>query len=303
MGTRPDQAVPATQNIDKLTPEQEARMPIVRDEWIAHGLSTEPANREQAELGVDMAYRAAGLEPPPQKIWCDSPYAGCEMVARLLHPRATGKRLQRYARDQISTAIWAQYDADWMAFYDFFNFLECTKPLQGLQLVAKSAGWWWAFDQFVVLTERPRIIKRDNQGRLHSLEGPALQYPDGDAIYAVQGTRVPAEWIEERETLDPSIALTWENVDQRTAAAQIIGWDRVLEQFPVRVIHEDPDPLIGSLIEVDLPDAPGSRFLRAQCGTGRPICIAVTDDASTAREAGASSYDMSEDEYEPEIRT
>ena len=55
-------------------------------------------------------------------------------------------------------------------------------------------------------------------------------------------------------SLDPAIALTWENVEQRRCAAEIIGWDRVLNELPIRPIDTDPDPQVGALIEVDLPD-------------------------------------------------
>jgi len=65
-----------TQKIVKLTPEQAALLPQVAAEWIATGLSTDPADRPAAEAGVREAYCAAGLEPPPFLIWVDSPYAG-----------------------------------------------------------------------------------------------------------------------------------------------------------------------------------------------------------------------------------
>ena len=40
------------------------RLMVFRDEWLAVGLCTEPADRERAEAGVAAVYRAAGLEPP-----------------------------------------------------------------------------------------------------------------------------------------------------------------------------------------------------------------------------------------------
>jgi hypothetical protein len=48
----------------------------VRDEWIAHSLSTEAADREAAEAGVRAAYRKAELEPPRTILWLGSPFAG-----------------------------------------------------------------------------------------------------------------------------------------------------------------------------------------------------------------------------------
>jgi len=62
--------------ITQLTPDQRATLPAIRDEWIAHGLSTAPADRAAAEQGIRDAYRAGGLEPPRFIIWVGSPYAG-----------------------------------------------------------------------------------------------------------------------------------------------------------------------------------------------------------------------------------
>ncbi len=59
--------------IERLTPEQEAQIPIYRDKWIAIGLSTEPAERDRAESAINMAYEAAGLECPKKIVWCGSP--------------------------------------------------------------------------------------------------------------------------------------------------------------------------------------------------------------------------------------
>jgi hypothetical protein len=48
----------------------------VRDEWVAHALSTEPADRAAAEAGVRAAYRKIECEPPRTIVWLGSPFAG-----------------------------------------------------------------------------------------------------------------------------------------------------------------------------------------------------------------------------------
>ena len=63
--------------ITELTAEQKATLEKARDEWLAVGLSTEPADRAAAEEGVRLAYQRAGLTPPRMVVWLDSPRAGC----------------------------------------------------------------------------------------------------------------------------------------------------------------------------------------------------------------------------------
>jgi len=110
--------------LETLTPEQTAILPTKRDEWISRGLSTEPANRAEAERGVELAYRAAGLEPPRFMIWVDSPYAGA--FAQALAPgiiAAVGDQVgaqvgdqvwdqvRAQVRDQVRDQVWAQVRA------------------------------------------------------------------------------------------------------------------------------------------------------------------------------------------------
>jgi hypothetical protein len=54
------------------------------------------------------------------------------------------------------------------------------------------------------------------------------------------------------------------------------------------------DPEIGELLEIDLPDSPGSRFLKVRCGTGRTCYLPTSREAKTALQANAMSYDVDE---------
>ncbi|MEH1887404.1 DUF6745 domain-containing protein [Nostoc sp.] len=60
--------------IEKLTPEQEALIPVYREKWRAIALSTERIDREKAANVVKAAYVGIGCEEP-EIIFCDSPNA------------------------------------------------------------------------------------------------------------------------------------------------------------------------------------------------------------------------------------
>jgi hypothetical protein len=148
--------------------------------------------------------------------------------------------------------------------------------LDGLRLVARSCGWWWPFAGAVVLTERPSINKIDELGLLHCEDGPAIQYRDGFSVYSWRGTRIPAEWITDKASLTAKTALTWANGEQRRAAVQIVGWDRIIEKTGGKVMDADGDPQIGTLLQVNLPDLDEPElFLRVRCGTGRNFSFCV----------------------------
>ncbi|MEH2046446.1 DUF6745 domain-containing protein [Nostoc sp.] len=60
--------------IEKLTPEQEALIPVYREKWRAIALSTERIDREKAAEAVKSAYKIMDFDEP-KILFYDSPYA------------------------------------------------------------------------------------------------------------------------------------------------------------------------------------------------------------------------------------
>jgi hypothetical protein len=61
----------------------------------------------------------------------------------------------------------------------------------GIIEMAQSCGWFWPYENFVLMTPRPQVIKLDQEQRLHCEDGPAVAYEDGWGVYACHGVRVP----------------------------------------------------------------------------------------------------------------
>ena len=146
-------------------------------------------------------------------------------------------------------------------------------------------------------------MHRDARGQLHHPSEAAFQFRDGFGLYRWHGTPVPQSWITAPDKLDPSRALTWSNVEQRRAAAEIIGWKRVLDGLRPLTIDKHEDPAIGELMEVQLPESGPARFLKVRCGTGRDFVLSVPRQMRTALEANAWTYDLEPDQYQLEART
>lgn len=297
--------------IDKLTAEQEARMPAWRDKWIAIGLSTERADRAKFEAAALRCYKAAKLPAPKHIVWVSSPLImalAAPIAAYLLDKRgavhgAVDGAVGEYVKDNYFRYLGGQFwVGGWWggpAYVSFFREVcglelppDIAEAAQAYQETCESACWWWPHRDFIMVCERPVRINRDVQGRLHSATGPAIVWTDGWGVHAWHGTTVAAKWIEQGTALDPVEVLTHENVEQRRAGAEIVGWKNILAKLNPRIIDRDYDPQIGTLLEVDLPDAPGERFLQVRCGTGRDFVLPVPREYNTALEANAATYNV-----------
>lgn len=214
--------------ITKLTPEQEARFGEFIEKWTAIGLSTDPANRAEAERGVKLAYEIAGLTPPRIIVWCTSPLSmilthsvvaqvGEQVGAQVWEQ--VGEQVGAQVRAQRRASGYGQHDANWLGFFDYFNVVlnlsSETKALAGLWLIAKNAGWWLPCANVCFISERHNILKRDTQGRLHSENSIACGYPDGWGVYAWHGVRVTEQIIMQPDTITAQQILDRDNAEVR----------------------------------------------------------------------------------------
>ena len=68
--------------IEKLSVEQEARLPEFRKEWLTTGLNTDPCDRQATEKAIKGIYEWCGQKAPEKFIWMDSPL-GCQIFLNL----------------------------------------------------------------------------------------------------------------------------------------------------------------------------------------------------------------------------
>ena len=168
----------------------------------------------------------------------------------------------------------------------------------------KNCSVSYFYPGFAFVSDRPVILRKDPETRLHCEDGPALAFKDGYEVYTWHGQNVPAEWINDPKSLSSKDALTWENIEQRRAAFEILGWDHILTELNAKTINKDDDPEIGELLEANIPDIGGEKFLRVQCGTGRHFAIPVPPEMKTALEAQAWMVGLDPVDFtKPELRT
>jgi len=334
--------------LTRLTPAQIARFGEWSKKWIEIGLSTEPADFDQATAAALRAYALCNLNKPTIILRLGSPYAATTGGALAWHSlKANESQVRSQVRSQVWSQVWSQVESQvrsqvgsqvgsqvwsqvrsqvwsqvessvsnyrggafWASWCAYITFLRdvmgwedpTLKIFEIDETLAKSCGWVWWHENVLAISDRPLRILRDDQGRLHSPAGKAIEYRDGWGFSCWHGTVIPDEWLTP-DFLTPKIVLTHSNIEQRRAACEIIGWARMLTELNARTIDAHASEYIGSLVEVDLPDSGPERFLRVRCGTGREFAIPVPREIQTAHQANAWSYGLDTYQLNPEVRT
>ena len=326
--------------INKLTPAQESKLAEYREKWIGVGLSTAPADRNEAESGAVDAYRSAGIEPPKVFVWLGSPYAGCIASAMLSQVWSqVGAQVRAQVRAQVGAQVWSQvgaqvgdqvwsqvgdqvwaqvsraayglHDSEWLSFYDFFReecSVESCKRLDGLSKIAKSAGWFWPFTNVCILSERPCELHRDPRFRLHCEDGPAIKYPDGWCIYAWHGIRVDSRIIEKPESITVKEIDRQPNAEIRRIMIERYGMSRYLIDGNAKKIHSDD---FGTLYRREFSDDEPLVMVHVVNSTKEPdgsykdYFLRVPANIERARQAVAWTWgdDIDEFNYAPLVET
>jgi len=154
--------------------------------------------------------------------------------------------------------LWGAWESYWLAFYDIgFRVTQDTKlrpRLDALIAVARSCGSWFPMQGGVVIGDRPTLLLREQDGRLHCASGPAVEYADGWRMFAWHGLQVP-EWVILAPT--PKLIANEPNAEVRRCAIESYGWDRFMQFLCAKPIAVAPDvahPLEDATVELfDVP--------------------------------------------------
>ena len=185
---------------------------------------------------------------------------------------------------------------------------------------AESACWWWPHREFVMVCERPARIERDPQGRLHSLEGKAIEWSDGWGVHRVHGTTVPDYVVERPEEITVERIDAEANDEVRRVMVERFGAERFIREAGAKKIQQDSygtlyersfkrgAPAVFVHLVNSTPEADGSRreFWRRVHPELRPLLgdgqLGEPQDM-TAHNAVASTFGLRGEDYAPNVET
>jgi hypothetical protein len=179
---------------------------------------------------------------------------------------------------------------------------------------ARSAGPWWALDGLAIVSERPLVLRRDDRGRPHCVDGPAIAWPDGVEAFAWHGVAVEPWVIREPERITVAAIDATSNVEVRRVLVERFGEERLVREGGAELLDSD---VVGRLWrrEIDPPRRWIGRreepvvMVEVQNSTPEPdgtrktYYLRVPPNLRTAREAVAWTFGLSGSQYRPERET
>ncbi|MFI1223534.1 MULTISPECIES: DUF6745 domain-containing protein [unclassified Streptomyces] len=198
-------------------------------------------------------------------------------------------------------AVLGQHDAAWLAAFDGRG-----DRLTGLAEVARNAGWWWPYENAVVISERPDVLHRDEAGRLDHGEGPALAYGDGFALHAWRGMPVPGAFLAELASLTPERIRAEENAELRRVMLEYYGYDRYLTESGAEPVHRDETGILWRIAldgDEDVVMVEVVNSTPEPDGTHRTYWLRVPPATRTAKDGVAWTFGLEGTAYAPVRQT
>jgi len=199
---------------------------------------------------------------------------------------------QSNCSDMISNEYWGQHE--W--FVPYYRFPEIhlgvkykeedSKALLAWENLARDAGWWAAYAECAIVTDKPLRQKINANEDPHCDDGPAIEYGDGFRLYMLEGHHVDEQLVMRPETQTIKQIDGEANADIRAIRVQRYGWPKYLKDSGARTLDYRHN-IIENTHEALMETTRGERRLVATCPTGRMFSMGVESTVNTCEEAQA----------------
>ncbi len=181
-----------------------------------------------------------------------------------------------------------------------------NEALEHLRIFLANRTPCCPFAEIVFVCAQPLSIQTNEEGRLHSTDGPAIEYKDGYCLYSVNGVSVNEKTAVSPETLTVEEIDGEINLEVRRIMMERFGIARYLIDSKADILHEDS---YGTLFRKRIAGDEPLMMVRVKNSTPEPdgsfrdYFLRVPPFMQTAKEAVAWTFGIHEDEYEPEQET
>jgi uncharacterized protein YaaW (UPF0174 family) len=133
------------------------------------------------------------------------------------------------------------YSASWVSYYDFFNRIGIVKSdnFDKYKNYIRSGIFMSIFlEDFAIVCPRPKYVKKDERGRLHSADSAAIGWGNGEKYYYWHGIRIAEKIILNPKELTKDEILNEKNSEISRAMSEILGWDEYMRRVDTILIDK-----------------------------------------------------------------
>ena len=177
-----------------------------------------------------------------------------------------------------------------------------AKVVENLRVFLANRTAICPFTEIVFVCKKPLEVKKNEDGRLHSTDGPAVSYADGYCIYSINGVTVNEKTAVTPEALTVEEIESEINLEVRRVMMERFGISRYLIESQAEILNEDT---YGTLYRKRLAGDEPLMMVRVKNSTPEPdgsireYFLRVPPFMRTAKEAVAWTFEFNEDQYEP----
>lgn len=135
-----------------------------------------------------------------------------------------------------------------------------------------------------MLCDRPAVLNRNEAGRLHCEDGPAIAWRDGWALWHLNGVQVDEQIVLRPQTQTVEQIDLEQNQDNRSIRIERFGWPRYLKDSGSVCQHERKNEVEGTR-EALYRTPKGEQRLVVTCPTGRLFALGLPPEVKTCEEA------------------
>lgn len=164
--------------------------------FIELSIDTKPTDKTAAEEAIKKAYRMLKLNPP-NFIWVKNPVEGCRIAAEIAYDKKD--ITEEELKVMSEWTCFGSLDRYSVAYYNFaVQHLDIPKneAMETLKNIIETCSIFWCFEDVVIMVENFLTLRLNKELQLHNPVGPAIEWPDGTALYALNG-----EYVEDEATL------------------------------------------------------------------------------------------------------
>lgn len=266
------------------------------------------------EIFTEKKFRRVEIEKALEAI--QGTFDAGEFGYELVYDKNALKRIEKVKMaEKVSigwnNALGGQFWLAWQAYESFFREvvgvdLPTNQRAADYALAQQSACWWWPHTHFVMVSDRPTQIHREQiaprgwgSHRLHNDKGPAIAWERGDdkwLCYFVNGVDMKAEHVENPSTITLKIIRDESHAERRRILTELYGVGRYLTDTGAKLLHMDGGlQVIGGAPRALMQDDTGQKWLVGTDGsTKRVYHMPVPEEVATCKQAHESICGLSE---------